>query len=160
MALLLCLNILPRAQTWGGLARSLPAGRRASDAERCPLPPWQCPSTPLSSVSHSPCMLGQRSQRSAFWTLNPEGRIKFLVRGRAGIFRALWLVWLKLEVSHNLGRLGHPTLAKADVELFPPQQRPAGAPPNFSFGKKKKKKHLPPFILHEWHPGITKIRCK
>ena len=132
------------------------AGCPSSDAEQCPLPPWQRPSTPLSSVSHSPCTLGRRSQRSAFWTVNPGGGITFLVRGLAGIFRALWLVWLKLEVSHNLGRLGHTSLAKADVGGFSPQQHPAGAPPNSPLGKK----YLPSFLLHEWHPGITKIGYK
>lgn len=92
------------------------------------------PFTPLSSVSHSPCVHGRWSQRSAFWTLNPRGGIKFSVRGLLGIFRALWLEWLKLVVSHNLGRLGHTTACKSGCGSISTTTASCWCLPKFSFG--------------------------
>lgn len=146
LALLLCLGTLPRTQTL-----SLPAALHQTFGPTARLaapPPLLFPPSPTPAAS-----LGSRSQRSAFWTGDPGGRIKFLVRGPLGIFRVLWLVWLKLEVSHSLGRLGHTTACKGGCGSVSGRSGILLAPHQITL----RRKFLPPFILHEWRPERAKI---
>lgn len=118
-----------------------------------PLPKdWEQHAKPAFPFSpHTPaCLDWLASPGSAFWTLNSRGGIWILVSSNLDNCIALWSVWLKLEVSLPPSGWGYTTVSKNGCGGVPPQH-PPGASPN------PESEEVSSFVLHEWHPEITKI---
>lgn len=73
-----------------------------------------------------------------------------MVSSSLGMCIALWLVWLKLDVSFPPSGWGYTTVSKNGCGGVPPWLA-TGASPNPA------SEEVSSFVLREWHPEITKF---